>query len=96
MSLSTNKSTGLGLLILVFALFARGAAFAQGIPQAKPAGVGLSSERLERITQLLRDDIGKGAMPGAVLRLVARHQSPRQRAHYKSIVRDMVYAAVVQ
>jgi hypothetical protein len=92
MSLSTNKSTGLGLLILVFALFARGAAFAQGIP----AGVGLSSERLERITQLLRDDIGKGAMPGAVLRLVARHQSPRQRAHYKSIVRDMVYAAVVQ
>jgi hypothetical protein len=96
MSRSTDESTVFRLLILVFALFARGAAFAQGIPQVKPADVELSSERLERITQLLRDDIGKGTMPGAVLRLVARHQSPRQRAHYKSIVRDMVYAAVVQ
>jgi CubicO group peptidase (beta-lactamase class C family) len=45
---------------------------AQTLPTAKPAEVGLSAERLERITQVLREDAGKGMMPGAVM-LVARH-----------------------
>jgi len=31
-----------------------------------------------------------------VLRVVFMIQSPRQRAHYMSIIRDMVYASVVQ
>lgn len=47
-------------------------AFSQNLPQTRPADVGLSSERLERITTMLRDDSAKGTIPGAVL-LVARH-----------------------
>ena len=42
------------------------------LPSAKPEEVGLSSERLNRITELLRADSEKGTIPGAVL-LVARH-----------------------
>jgi CubicO group peptidase (beta-lactamase class C family) len=42
------------------------------LPSAEPAQVGLSSERLSRITQMLRADSEKGTIPGAVL-LVARH-----------------------
>ena len=43
---------------------------AQNLPSAKPADVGLSAERLERITQLLRDDAAKGTIPGAVVMIV--------------------------
>jgi len=46
--------------------------FCQNLPQAKPADVGLSPERLDRITQMLRADAAKGSIPGAVI-LVARH-----------------------
>jgi CubicO group peptidase (beta-lactamase class C family) len=47
-------------------------AHAQALPSAKPEQVGLSSERLGRITATLRADAAKGAMPGVVV-LVARH-----------------------
>src|SRR5438105_9877328 len=43
---------------------------AQEFPAAKPADVGLSAERLERITQWLRDDSQKGTIPGAVVMIV--------------------------
>jgi CubicO group peptidase (beta-lactamase class C family) len=43
------------------------------IPHAdKPEDVGLSSERLRRITDVLKSDVDKGLIPGAVV-LVARH-----------------------
>jgi CubicO group peptidase (beta-lactamase class C family) len=45
---------------------------AQELPRAKPAEVGLSAERLERIMTMLKDETSKGVVPGAVL-LVARH-----------------------
>jgi CubicO group peptidase (beta-lactamase class C family) len=44
----------------------------QSLPSAKPEQVGLSSERLNRLTATLKADIDKGVIPGAVL-LVARH-----------------------
>jgi CubicO group peptidase (beta-lactamase class C family) len=44
--------------------------FAQELPTVKPADVGLSAERLERITQWLRDDSQKGTIPGAVVMIV--------------------------
>ena len=53
--------------LLVFATGVR----AQDLPLAKPADVGLSAERLERITQWLRDETAKGVIPGAVM-LIAR------------------------
>jgi CubicO group peptidase (beta-lactamase class C family) len=54
----------LGLLLSV-------RAFAEPLPTAAPESVGLSSERLGRITEFLRSDIAKGTIPGAVL-LVSR------------------------
>jgi CubicO group peptidase (beta-lactamase class C family) len=48
------------------------AAHAQSLPATTPERVGLSSERLARITAMLRADADKGVIPGAVL-LVARH-----------------------
>jgi CubicO group peptidase (beta-lactamase class C family) len=48
------------------------AAGAEPLQTAAPESVGLSSERLGRITEFLRSDIAKGTIPGAVL-LVSRH-----------------------
>jgi CubicO group peptidase (beta-lactamase class C family) len=48
------------------------AAVAQDLPRAKPEEVGFSSERLDRITALLRADAAEGTVPGFVL-LIARH-----------------------
>jgi CubicO group peptidase (beta-lactamase class C family) len=44
---------------------------AQGLPTAKPEQVGLSSERLDRVSRALRSEIEAGKFPGAVA-LVAR------------------------
>ncbi|HEX2438486.1 MAG TPA: serine hydrolase domain-containing protein [Methylomirabilota bacterium] len=44
---------------------------AQGLPAARPEQVGLSSERLERVSRVLRAEIDAGKIPGAVA-LVAR------------------------
>ena len=50
-----------------------GKAMSIEMPHAdKPEDVGLSSERLQRITDVLQADIDKGLVPGAVV-LVARH-----------------------
>jgi CubicO group peptidase (beta-lactamase class C family) len=56
---------------LVWAALASIAA-AEGLPGAKPEEVGLSSERLGRVTEMLRTNIAVGEIPGAVL-LIARH-----------------------
>ena len=62
------RSIVLALLVsLVFAPVVR----ADGLPTAKPEQVGLSSERLGRIGQVLRGDVERGRIPGAVV-LVAR------------------------
>ena len=65
----TLKSLGLAFALLL-ALAAN--VPAQDLPLAKPAEVGLSGERLDRITQWLKDDVTKGTIPGAVL-MIARH-----------------------
>jgi hypothetical protein len=59
------------LLVLPLCLMSFVAA-AQGLPRAKsPEEVGLSSERLKRLTETFKAEIAKGTMPDAVL-LVAR------------------------
>jgi CubicO group peptidase (beta-lactamase class C family) len=45
---------------------------AQSLPGAKPEQVGLSTDRLNRITATLQVDVEKGIIPGAIL-LVGRH-----------------------
>ena len=47
------------------------AASAQSLAPAAPASVGFNAERLDRISQTLREDVAKGTLPGAVL-LIAR------------------------
>ncbi len=47
--------------------FAWPALAADPLPRAKPESVGMSSARLARIGQVLRDDIDKGRIPGAVV-----------------------------
>ena len=59
------------VLALILALLAPGLALAADLPTAKPEQVGLSSERLARITQVLRADVERGRIPGAVV-VVAR------------------------
>ena len=55
--------------------------FAADLPRAKPEQVGLSSERLARISELLKADVASKKIPGAVL-LVARHG---KIAHFEAI-----------
>src|SRR5207249_6715244 len=45
--------------------------WADALPTAKPEDVGLSSERLARVTQVLKAEVARGRYPGAVV-LVAR------------------------
>ena len=61
------------IAVLVALLYLPGAvvAQAQSLPLAKPEQVGLSSERLSKITAALRADVEKGVIPGAIL-LVGR------------------------
>ena len=47
------------------------AAFGQSLPQATPEELGFSADRLARLTQTLRQDVGEGGLPGAVV-LIAR------------------------
>src|SRR5579863_4774860 len=74
-NMESNNSAGrnwraipilLGLLILQTFLFA------QELPTAKPEAVGLSSERLERISSVVQKDIDDKRVAGAVT-LVVRH-----------------------
>jgi CubicO group peptidase (beta-lactamase class C family) len=58
-------------LVLILSLLATTPAGAADLPTAKPEQVGLSSERLDRMTQALRADVERGRIPGVVV-LVAR------------------------
>jgi len=59
-------------VVTLVALLVPGVTTAQDFPRAKPEEVGFSSERLNRLTQVLRDDVAQKLIPGAVI-LVARH-----------------------
>ena len=63
---------GLSSFFVVGLLMASLTAAAQDLPTAKPESVGLSSERLERITTKVQQTIDDQRIAGAVT-LVARH-----------------------
>ncbi len=65
-----KKRVLFGTLLLVNSLTAT-LGLAQGLPTAKPETIGLSSTKLQRLTNAFQAEIDKGAIPGAVL-LVAR------------------------
>jgi len=56
---------------LLIWVFAASLAWAQALPTAPPEEVGLSSQKLTRVTQVVKAEIAKGRYPGAVA-LVAR------------------------
>src|SRR3954469_7468315 len=58
--------------VLLGFLFLTGAALSQDLPASKPEAVGLSSERLERISTAVQRDIDDKRIAGAVT-LVVRH-----------------------
>ena len=59
------------IVLLMFCLFVLPVA-AQPLPVAKPEAVGISSERLNRIGEILRADIAQGRMPGAVVAIARK------------------------
>ncbi len=67
-------------------------------PCAAPAQIGLSSARLDRLSEVMRAEVARGRVPGAVA-LIARRgrvgyfECFGQREYYRTLFRDMVYAA---
>src|SRR5260370_9227216 len=55
--------------------------WAQPFPKITPAEAGFAPDRLNRITQVLRDDATKGTIPGAVL-MIVRHANV---AYFESV-----------
>src|SRR5260370_17014190 len=66
---------------VVAAFLSANAASAQDLSPAKPEDLGFSSERLERITKIFREDAAHGIAPGFLL-LIARHG---KGAHFESV-----------
>lgn len=61
-----------GLVLLVLLSLSLPAAADDPLPRGRPEAVGLSSERLERIAQVLRADIERGRLPGAVVAIARK------------------------
>jgi CubicO group peptidase (beta-lactamase class C family) len=59
-------------LAITLGFLASSAVFAADLPGARPEEVGLSSERLARVSEVLKADIAAGRIPGAVI-AIARH-----------------------
>src|SRR3989442_6733528 len=66
------KQRFVALMIVVVMGVAPDVAAAQDLPRVKPDAVGLSSERLARITKWLGSEVEQNKIPGVVL-LIARH-----------------------
>src|SRR5215831_12784729 len=61
----------LAMLTLLVITVAGVPVFAQGLPKAtRPDEVGISSERLKRLTAVLQAEVENGKIPGAVILLV--------------------------
>ena len=60
------------LLVAAILLLSTPPASAEPLATAAPASVGFSADRLQRLTDTLRAEIGKGTIPGVVL-LIVRH-----------------------
>lgn len=61
------------MLVTLFFILIASIASAQGIPQAKnPEKVGLSKERLQRISAWIQGDVEKGVVPGAVVMVLRK------------------------
>jgi CubicO group peptidase (beta-lactamase class C family) len=64
------KRLGRGLVLVLFSGLNTFAA--DQLPSAKPETVGLSSARLDRLAQAIREDVDHGRMPGAVVAIARK------------------------
>ncbi len=88
---SIRKSIGSSLLAIALL----SPACAADLPKASAEAVGMSSERLARITATLKADVDANRIPGAVL-LVARHGKTRRSSALEARRRlDTVGANVI-
>lgn len=71
--LTVRSITSVVALLLLLAVGVVPAATAE-LERARPEQVGLSSERLERLTQTLRADVERGRIPGAVVVIARKHR----------------------
>jgi len=78
--LPTKTFRRFSISALVFSIVLSAAAFAQDLPTAKPESVGLSSERLEKISAAVQRSIDDKRLAGAVT-IVVRHG---QVAYFKA------------
>jgi len=62
----------MAFLAILLCLSTVALAQAQSLPSVKPEQVGLSTERLNKVTAMFKADVEKGVIPGAIV-LVARH-----------------------
>ncbi len=60
-----------GIAVFIVALLATAIVWAQDLPRARPESVGMSTQRLGRITEVLKEEVTQDSFPGAVV-LVAR------------------------
>ena len=68
---TSNRFHLRSLAVVTLAACAAGAAQAQPLPTASPESVGMSSQRLDKLTAMLRQDVADKKLPGAVV-MVAR------------------------
>jgi len=74
------------VLVMSFSLPLIAGAAADPLPRAKAEEVGLSSEKLDRIGRILRADVERGRIPGAVV-IVARRAASRTSTRWASATR---------
>jgi CubicO group peptidase (beta-lactamase class C family) len=68
-------------VVLASFSFVAAALAADPLPRAKPESVGMSSERLARIGEVLRADIERGRLPGAVVAVARRGKLVHYQAY---------------
>ena len=76
-----SRSPAFARGIVVLAVLFAGIAFAQELPTAKPEKVGMSSERLQRIHDVMQRHIDAGHITGAVTAVARRGQVVHFEAH---------------
>jgi CubicO group peptidase (beta-lactamase class C family) len=67
-----HRKKRLGLAVVLLLLSGRSISAADPLPAAKPETVGLSSVRLDRLAQAIKQDVDHGRMPGAVVAIARK------------------------
>ena len=53
--------------VSIVVLWSAAVVWAQGLPAAPPESVGMSAQRLGRISEALKQEVAQGKLPGAVV-----------------------------